>query len=83
MLTTLQFRALSDQLYRTEKYHAQVRHAVAVQLAAHHERYEGFVDAPSFADYLADIQKPHTWGDHLTLQAAADAVRFMILIIMI
>lgn len=43
------------------------------ELAAHAGRYDGFVAGSSFADYVASMRQPRTWGDHVTLQAAADA----------
>jgi hypothetical protein len=68
-----QFRALSDQLYRTESYHAAVREAVVQQLRACPERYASFVAAPSFDVYLQELSRPDGWGDNVSLQAAADA----------
>ena len=69
-----QFRALSDQLYRSEKYHAAVRAAVVSQLRGEPHRYEAFIsDWPSFDAYCEAMAEPRTWGDHVTLQAAADA----------
>ncbi|KAJ8759106.1 hypothetical protein K2173_004112 [Erythroxylum novogranatense] len=49
-----QFRALSDQLYRSP------------------EMYEGYVPM-SFSEYLKKMDKSGEWGDHVTLQAAADS----------
>jgi hypothetical protein len=67
-----QFRALSDQLYRSEKHHADVRAAVVAQLSRRPDAYAGFADAP-WDEYLRRLAQPGEWGDHLTLQAAADA----------
>ena len=69
-----QFRALSDQLYRSEKYHAAVRSAVVAQLQSAPQRYAAFVsDWPSYDAFCLAMALPTTWGDHVTLQAAADA----------
>ena len=38
------FRALSDQLYGTESYHAKLRTEVCNWIEAHKRRYEPFVD---------------------------------------
>ncbi|CAF2263691.1 BnaAnng12500D [Brassica napus] len=66
-----QFRALSDQLYRSSEYHKQVRGEVVKQvrlpvsvLGAHIPFRTSF---PSYSVVF-------TWrmGDHITLQAAAD-----------
>ncbi|KAI3424973.1 hypothetical protein D9Q98_008354 [Chlorella vulgaris] len=75
-----QFRALSDQLYRTPRLHAFVRECVCRQLAAHPERYSGFVPG-QYSSYLADMARSSTWGDGVTLQAAADhfGLRIMVL----
>ncbi|CAN7056198.1 unnamed protein product, partial [Brassica rapa subsp. trilocularis] len=71
-----QFRALSDQLYRSSEYHKQVRGEVVKQvrlpvsvLGAHIPFRTSF---PSYSVVF-------TWrmGDHITLQAAADRVIFL------
>jgi len=66
-----QFRALSDQLYRSPRHHLAVRTAVVAQLRRHAERYADYVPM-DYEDYLARMAKPDEWGDHVTLQAAAD-----------
>ncbi|CAI0411924.1 unnamed protein product, partial [Linum tenue] len=67
-----QFRALSDQLYRSTEYHKVVRHRVVDQLRSCSEMYEGYVPM-AYSDYLKNMCKPGEWGDHVTLQAAADS----------
>ncbi|THG06810.1 hypothetical protein TEA_001959 [Camellia sinensis var. sinensis] len=67
-----QFRALSDQIYRTTEHHKFVREQVVGQLKSHPELYEGYVPM-AYNDYLKHISKTGEWGDHVTLQAAADA----------
>ncbi|KAL8259663.1 hypothetical protein R6Q59_027616 [Mikania micrantha] len=66
-----QFRALSDQFYRSQEHHIFVRQEVVNQLKSHPEMYEEYVTM-SYNDYLKDISKCGEWGDHVTLQAAAD-----------
>ncbi|XP_020084684.1 OTU domain-containing protein 5-A-like [Ananas comosus] len=75
-----QFRALSDQLYRTPEYHKFVRRQVVKQLKSCRKFYEGYVPM-SYDDYLKKMSKSGEWGDHVTLQAAADwyGVRILIL----
>lgn len=69
-----QFRAVADQLYRSERYHPAVRAAVVRQLRSCPERYAPFVsDWPSYEAYCDAMERPATWGDHVTLQAASDA----------
>ena len=67
-----QFRALADQLWRDPARHAEVRARVMQQLRGDGESYEVFV-TESWEGYLARMGTLGTWGDHLTLQAAADA----------
>ncbi|KAL8516641.1 hypothetical protein ACS0TY_015052 [Phlomoides rotata] len=68
-----QFRALSDQFYRSPEHHKFVRQQVVRQLKAHTEMYEGYVPM-EYAEYLNRMSKSGEWGDHVTLQAAADSV---------
>ncbi|XP_071720645.1 OVARIAN TUMOR DOMAIN-containing deubiquitinating enzyme 12-like isoform X2 [Rutidosis leptorrhynchoides] len=67
-----QFRALSDQFYRSPEHHKFVRRKVVNQLKSHPEMYEGYVPM-AYSEYLKRISKGGEWGDHVTLQAAADA----------
>ncbi|EFN54571.1 hypothetical protein CHLNCDRAFT_13137, partial [Chlorella variabilis] len=66
-----QFRSLSDQLFRTPRLHGFVRERVCKQLATEPQRYSGFVPG-GYQQYCADMARSGTWGDHVTLQAAAD-----------
>ncbi|KAH9619354.1 hypothetical protein KSS87_002877 [Heliosperma pusillum] len=67
-----QFRALSDQFYRTPEHHEFVRQQVVSQLKAQPEFYEGYVPM-EYGEYLKKMSKSTEWGDHVTLQAAADS----------
>ncbi|CAL6328819.1 unnamed protein product [Bathycoccus prasinos] len=99
-----QFRALSDQLFRTPEYYEEVRKNVVGQLRKYASRYAAYVVAaneeggskntPSsssspqssteeaksaffmmqtaYSNYCDDMASDGTWGDHVTLQAAAD-----------
>lgn len=67
-----QFRALSDQFYRSPEHHKFVRKQVINQLKSHPEMYEGYVPM-AYGDYLRKMSKSGEWGDHVTLQAAADS----------
>ncbi|XP_078182526.1 OVARIAN TUMOR DOMAIN-containing deubiquitinating enzyme 12-like isoform X4 [Carex rostrata] len=66
-----QFRALSDQFYRSPEHHQFVRQQIVSQLESHREMYEGYVPMP-YNDYLEKLSESGQWGDHVTLQAAAD-----------
>ncbi|XP_062117268.1 OVARIAN TUMOR DOMAIN-containing deubiquitinating enzyme 12-like [Humulus lupulus] len=74
-----QFRALSDQLYDTPDNHKNVRRQVVNQLKSHSEIYEGYVPM-AYDDYLEKMSKSGEWGDHVTLQAAADAYGVKIIV---
>ncbi|GMH15885.1 hypothetical protein Nepgr_017726 [Nepenthes gracilis] len=67
-----QFRALSDQFYRTPEHHKFVRQQVVNQLRAHSDFYEGYVPM-EYSEYLKKMSGSSEWGDHVTLQAAADS----------
>jgi hypothetical protein len=67
-----QFRALADQLFRDQERHAEIRAAVVAQLRRDREAYSVFVPE-DFDSYVREMSRATTWGDHITLQAAADA----------
>ncbi|KAJ8465946.1 hypothetical protein OPV22_028498 [Ensete ventricosum] len=75
-----QFRALSDQFYRSPEHHKFVRLQVLNQLKTHPEFYEGYVPM-EYGDYLKKLSKSGEWGDHVTLQAAADSYGVKIFVI--
>lgn len=66
-----QFRALSDQLYRSPDYHKHVRKEIVKQLKECNSLYEGYVPM-KYKQYCKKMKKSGEWGDHVTLQAAAD-----------
>ncbi|KAL0403494.1 UNVERIFIED_CONTAM: OVARIAN TUMOR DOMAIN-containing deubiquitinating enzyme 9 [Sesamum radiatum] len=66
-----QFRSLSDQIYRSPDYHKFVREQVLNQLKSQAELYENYVPM-AYGDYMKKMSKNGEWGDHVTLQAAAD-----------
>ncbi|XP_044462072.1 OVARIAN TUMOR DOMAIN-containing deubiquitinating enzyme 9-like isoform X2 [Mangifera indica] len=68
-----QFRSLSDQLYRSPEHHKFVREQIINQLKSYPEIYEGYVPM-AYEDYLKRMSLSGEWGDHVTLQAAADSV---------
>ncbi|XP_020691868.1 uncharacterized protein LOC110106341 isoform X2 [Dendrobium catenatum] len=67
-----QFRSLSDQFYRSTEHHNFVRQQVVDQLKSHPDIYEGYVPM-AYEEYLRKMSKSGEWGDHVTLQAAADS----------
>ncbi|XP_038692849.1 OVARIAN TUMOR DOMAIN-containing deubiquitinating enzyme 9-like isoform X2 [Tripterygium wilfordii] len=75
-----QFRALSDQFYRTAEHHEFVRQQVVNQLKSYPEIYEGYVPM-AYGDYLEKMSKNGEWGDHVTLRAVADSYGVKIFVI--
>ncbi|KAM7272005.1 hypothetical protein ACFE04_031219 [Oxalis oulophora] len=66
-----QFRALADQVFHSPEYHKHVRKEVIKQLKHHRKFYESYVPM-KYKSYLKMMKKSGEWGDHVTLQAAAD-----------
>uniref|UniRef100_A0A1D1Y089 ubiquitinyl hydrolase 1 n=1 Tax=Anthurium amnicola TaxID=1678845 RepID=A0A1D1Y089_9ARAE len=75
-----QFRALSDQFYRTSEHHKFVRQQITNQLKSCPEIYEGYVPM-AYDEYLNKMSSTGEWGDHVTLQAAADSYGVKIFVI--
>ncbi|KAL0402030.1 UNVERIFIED_CONTAM: OVARIAN TUMOR DOMAIN-containing deubiquitinating enzyme 9 [Sesamum latifolium] len=75
-----QFRSLSDQIYRSQEHHKFVRDQVVNQLKSHPELYDNYVPM-AYGDYLKQMSKSGEWGDHVTLQAAADCYGIKIFVI--
>ena len=67
----LQFRALSDQLYRTPHEHGYIRAAAIAQLQLYPNLYREYIPE-DYQEYCQRMQQFGTWGDHVTLQAVAD-----------
>ncbi|XP_022928256.1 OTU domain-containing protein DDB_G0284757-like [Cucurbita pepo subsp. pepo] len=66
-----QFRALSDQMFKSPKYHKLVRKDIVKQIKDYRSLYEGYIPM-KFSRYYKKMAKSGEWGDHITLQAAAD-----------
>lgn len=66
-----QFRAIADQLFQNPDYHKYVRRQVVKQLKHHKKLYESYVPM-KYKSYIKQMKKSGEWGDHVTLQAAAD-----------
>ncbi|XP_050378304.1 OVARIAN TUMOR DOMAIN-containing deubiquitinating enzyme 12-like [Argentina anserina] len=75
-----QFRALSDQFYHSQERHDDVRREVVNKLKSNREIYEGYVPM-EYDSYLKKMSKSGEWGDHVTLQAAADSYGVKILVL--
>ncbi|GKE34631.1 OTU domain-containing protein [Tanacetum coccineum] len=66
-------RGLQTRVDTQEKKHRQVITAVGSLLKSHPKMYKGYIPV-AYSDYLKRISKSGEWGDHVTLQAAADLV---------
>lgn len=75
-----QFRSISDQLYRTQDYHHEVRRVAIHQLRSNFQDYSQFVPS-DYWKYVYEMEQSETWGDHICLQAIADAYGLKINII--
>ncbi|KAG6410110.1 hypothetical protein SASPL_128159 [Salvia splendens] len=75
-----QFRSLSDQIYRTQEHHNFVRDQIVNQLKSQPDLYANYVPM-AYGDYLKKMSKNEEWGDHVTLQAAADCYGVRIIVV--
>mmetsp|Transcript_28161 Transcript_28161/g.38935 ORF Transcript_28161/g.38935 Transcript_28161/m.38935 type:complete len:176 (-) Transcript_28161:814-1341(-) len=75
-----QFRALADQIYGENEEYDAVRLAVVAQLREYPERYCEYVPE-SYEQYMNNMERDGTWGDHVTLQACADRFGMQIYLI--
>lgn len=66
-----QFRALADQLFQNPDHHKYVRKQVVKQLKHQKKLYESYVPM-NYKSYMKKMRRLGEWGDHVTLQAAAD-----------
>ncbi|ODO07159.1 hypothetical protein L198_00738 [Cryptococcus wingfieldii CBS 7118] len=81
------FRCLSDQLYGTEKRHAEMRRLVCDYLASHKDTMEGFVvpfmkTGEGFEGYVSRMRQSKQFGSHIEIQAAARIFRRDIRVVM-
>lgn len=66
---------LCAQFFHDEDRHAQVRADAVQWLRANPQFYAGFLDQaeyPTWQSYIGSMARNFAWGDHLTLQAAAE-----------
>jgi len=74
-----QFRALSQELFGTQRWHGEVRkHATAYMRKRPHDFSIYFEGESAWQKYVRDMAVNGTWGDELTLRAVADALRVKI-----
>ena len=70
-----QFRALADQLFNDQDRHVELRTAAVNQLRSDPEHYVEFLHDEDWDSYVRRMEQDGTWGDHVTLQAVADAYK--------
>lgn len=68
-----QFRSIADQVYRSQSMHRLVRELVVRELRQRPDRYRQFVHY-HYDEYCHRMAYSGTWGDHITLQAAANGL---------
>ena len=67
-----QFRAFADQLFDGDQdRYAECRAAAINQLRSEPDRYREFI-TEDWETYVQRMEQDGKWGDHITLQAAAD-----------
>jgi hypothetical protein len=69
-----QFRSLAQELYGDQELHTTVRQTVLRYMKEHADEFSFYVgEAAEWRQYLKRMGGLRTWGDELTLRAAADA----------
>eukprot|EP00003_Mantamonas_plastica_P024738 TRINITY_DN4675_c0_g4_i1.p1 TRINITY_DN4675_c0_g4~~TRINITY_DN4675_c0_g4_i1.p1 ORF type:complete len:316 (+),score=91.47 TRINITY_DN4675_c0_g4_i1:96-1043(+) len=77
-----QFAAIAHQMTGDDKQHLEIRSQVVSHIANNRSKYINFVpNDVGFDRYVEIMSAEGTWGDNLTLQAAADAFGIPIMII--
>lgn len=77
-----QFRALSHQLYNSQEEHAYVRHTVCKRMRECSDFFSIYFESlGEFETFMRRMSTERTWGDELTLRAAADAFHVTIHVI--
>jgi len=67
-----QFRSLSFQMFETQELHAHVRKRVCAYMLSKRDDYAIYFEEGEFDQYVGRMSMLCTWGDELTLRAAAD-----------
>ena len=66
------FRAVSQQAYGDQAYHGAVRQAVCEHMRAERAFFGAMFEADELDRYIERMSWARTWGDELTIRAAAD-----------
>ncbi|XP_023224853.1 putative bifunctional UDP-N-acetylglucosamine transferase and deubiquitinase ALG13 [Centruroides sculpturatus] len=68
------FRAVSEQVFHTQRYHLEVRKICVQYLDKNHKMYEDFIDGP-FDQYLENLKNPKEWAGHVEIKALSHIYR--------
>lgn len=69
-----QFRALSHELFGHQRWHLFVRQKVVDWLVSNPDNFSVFVgNSDDWRQYISTMSQNRTWGDELTMRAAAEA----------
>ncbi|KAI8563320.1 hypothetical protein RHMOL_Rhmol03G0103200 [Rhododendron molle] len=77
---TSDYQRLVDRLHMYDLVEHKVQGDGNCQLKSHRDMYEGYVPM-DYGDYLKKMSKSGEWGDHVTLQAAADSYGVKIFVV--
>ena len=74
------FRAVSHQIYGSQKFHLHVRSECIRQLSQARHEYCGiyFETKEDFEEYVGYMAKPGTWGDEVALKAISDIFKLQV-----
>lgn len=68
-----QFRAVAQELYGSQRFHASVRARVVRHMRRREDDYSAYFDGGDFGAYLDEMSRNAAWGDEFTLRAVAEA----------
>jgi len=74
------FRVIAHQLYNNSNRHFEIRAAGVQYLQNNPERFieSGVLNNMSWFQYISNMSREGTWGDHIIMQAIADAFNLRI-----
>mgnify|MGYP001795976971 CR=1 FL=1 len=77
------FRAIAHQLYHDANRHLEIRGVGIQYLQNNPERFieSAVVDNTSWSEYISNMSLEGTWGDHIIMQAIAEAMNLKIHVI--
>jgi len=77
------FRAVAHQIYHDANHHLEIRRAGIQHLQNNPDRFieSAVVDNRSWSEYITNMSLEGTWGDHIIMQAIAEAMNLRIHII--